>query len=168
MAAHLSWLIREKEPTWLTLGLLRAEVFTQQPEHPEQVCLEEWGTNVWAKGGLDSEAGRLTGRLKQIVLGSKHIVLASACLCSAKRHLQSLDHDGCNLLCWNFSIHRLTVQCRKIIYLMCTYLLQCPSNRLPFPFFSSALWTCSWHFPIAQRSRKPDFVRWLPKCNTFN
>lgn len=24
---------------------------------------------------------------------------ASACLCSAKRHLQSLDHDGCNLLC---------------------------------------------------------------------
>lgn len=58
---------------------------------------------------------------------------ASACLCSAKRHLQSLDHDGCNLLCWNFSIHRLTVQCRKIIYLMCTYLLRCPSNCLPFP-----------------------------------
>lgn len=41
MAAHLSWLIHEKEPTWLNLGLLRAEVFIQQPEHPEQVCLEE-------------------------------------------------------------------------------------------------------------------------------
>lgn len=31
------------------------------------------------------------------------------------------------------SIHRLTVQCRRVIYLMCTYLLQSPSNRLPFP-----------------------------------
>lgn len=41
VVVHLSWLIHEKEPTWLNLGLLRAEVFTQQPEHPEQACLEE-------------------------------------------------------------------------------------------------------------------------------
>lgn len=75
VVVHLSWLIHEKEPTWLNLGLLRAEVFTQQPEHPEQACLEEWGTKAWAKGGLDLEADTLTGRLKQIVLGSKHIVL---------------------------------------------------------------------------------------------
>lgn len=74
MAVCLSRLIHEQEPTWLNLRLLRAEVFSQQPEHPERVCLEERGTNAWAKAGLDLEADRLTGRLKQIVLGSKHIV----------------------------------------------------------------------------------------------
>lgn len=37
------------------------------------------------------------------------------------------------------SIHRLTVQCSRAIYLMCTYLLQCPSNRLPFPSSSHSV-----------------------------
>lgn len=124
----------EKELMWLNLWVWGAEVFTQQPAHPEQACLEEWGTNVWAKGGLDLEAQ--TDRTAETDRSWKQTHRStSACLCSAKRHLQSLDHDGCNLLCWNFSIHRLTVQCRRIIYLMCTYLLQCPSNRLPFPSF---------------------------------
>lgn len=122
MACH------EEEPMWLSLWVWRAEVFAQQPEHPEQACLEEWGTNVWAKGGLGLEAQTETDRSWKQTHRS-----TSACLCSAKRHLQSLDHDGCNLLCWNFSIHRLTVQCRRVIYLMCTYHLQCPSNHLPFP-----------------------------------
>lgn len=133
----LTWLHTCHALSWegahvVNLWVWRAEVFTQQPAHPEQACLEEWGTNVWAKGGLDLKAQ--TDRAAETDRSWKQTHRStSACLCSAKRHLQSLDHDGCNLLCWNFSIHRLTVQCRRIIYLMCTYLLQCPSSHLPFP-----------------------------------
>lgn len=94
---------------------------------------------------------------------------ASACLCSAKRHLQSLDHDGCNLLCWNFSIHRLTVQRRKIIYLMRTYLLQCPSNHRPSPSSLQLYELVHGSFQYGRRAgREIFFVRWPPKCNTFN
>lgn len=100
MAAHLSWLVMRRS-MWLNVWVWRAEVFTQQPEHPEQGCLEEWGTNVWAKGGLGLEAQ--TDRAAETDRSWKQTHRStSACLCSAKRHLQSLDHDGCNLLCWNF------------------------------------------------------------------
>jgi len=37
---------RERAQSRLNLGLRRAEVFTQQPEHPEQAGLEEGGTNA--------------------------------------------------------------------------------------------------------------------------
>lgn len=84
MAVRFSWLIHEKEPPWVHPGRRRAEVFPQQPEPPERGVLG--GTRYKrvserGGGGLDLEADRLTGRLKQIVLGSKHIVpLLLACV----------------------------------------------------------------------------------------
>lgn len=134
MAVRFSWLIHEKEPPWVHPGRRRAEVFPQQPGPPERGVLGGTRSQRVSERGGAGFGGRQTDRAAETDRSWKQTHRsASACLCSAKRHLQSLDQDGCNLLRGNFSIHGLTVRCGKIICLMRTYLLQCPSGRLPFP-----------------------------------